>query len=62
MKKNYLILLLLTLFCSLANAQISQSEKLRLEKEVMANYQRTKMEGAQSYKTKSGYRVLVTVT
>ena len=62
MKKNYLILLLLTLFCSLANAQISQSEKLRLEKEVMANYQRTKMEGAQLSKTKSGYRVLVTVT
>lgn len=62
MKQKYLLLCLLTFFCGVIQAQISQSEKLRLEKEVMGNYQRTKMEGAQLYKTKTGYRVLVTVT
>lgn len=62
MEKKYVLLVLLTLICGVMHAQISQSEKLRLENEVVGNYQRTKIEGAQLYKTKTGYRVLVTVT
>lgn len=60
--KQFYIFIMLIFASGAISAQISMKEKMQLEKEVINNFQRTQIEGAQLYKTLSGYRVLVTTT
>lgn len=59
MNNRLVILLLLALMCICVKAQLSEKDFATLVDKVKSNYAMTGMEGANLYKTVSGYRVLV---
>lgn len=61
MTKKFPTLFVLLMICVSSMAQLSQKEKTYLINTVKENYNLTEIDGSSLYKTKSGYRVLVTV-